>query len=304
MPDASQSKSTTVRLNPLPIPGWVRAGMRMTSVVSPHVAARLAERIFFSPSRLRLRPDDAAVLQRAERFSVTVRGAAVRGFSWGRGPTVILSHGWSGHAGQMTAFVEPLLAADFRVVALDMPGHGTSGGSRSSLVHFSETLLQTSALFGPVHGLVAHSFGAASAVYALSRGLAVERAVFVAPTARFEPFWDRFRDGLGIPEGVLREALGHAEEWLETRLADMMPLDLAARLETPLLVLHDVEDREVAFEEAQALTSSWKGSVLRESRGLGHHRILRDPGVGVAAISFLQRSPREPGSWGRPAALG
>jgi pimeloyl-ACP methyl ester carboxylesterase len=287
MPDASPTKSTTVRLNPLPIPGWVHAGMRVTSALSPHVAARLAERMFFSPSRLRLRSEDAAVLDRAERFSVTVRGTAVRGFSWGSGPTVILSHGWSGHAGQMTPFVAPLLAADFRVVALDMPGHGRSEGKRSSLVHFAETLQQTSALFGPVHGLVAHSFGAAAAVYALSRGLEVSRAVFVAPTARFEPFWDRFREGLGIPEGVLREALGHAEEWLEARIDDMAPLQLAARMKTPLLVLHDIDDREVAFEEAEALTSSWTGSVLREIRGLGHNRILRDPVVGAATLEFL-----------------
>jgi predicted alpha/beta hydrolase family esterase len=169
-----------------------------------------------------------------------------------------------------------------------MPGHGGSEGKRSSLVHFAETLQQTAALFGPVHGLVAHSFGAAASVYALSRGLAVERAVFVAPTARFEPFWDRFREGLGIPEGVLQEALSHAEQWLEARIADMRPLDLATRMETPLLILHDADDREVAIEEGQDLASHWTGAIFRESRGLGHNRILRDPAIATASIDFLR----------------
>jgi pimeloyl-ACP methyl ester carboxylesterase len=271
MPEATLNNSTTGRLNPLPIPAWVRTGMRTTSFVAPSVAARLAERIFFSPLKLRLRPEDREVLDRAERL------------------TVILSHGWSGRAGQMTPFVAPLLAADLRVVALDMPGHGGSEGKRSSLVHFAETLQQTAALFGPVHGLVAHSFGAAASVYALSRGLAVERAVFVAPTARFEPFWDRFREGLGIPEGVLQEALNHAEQWLEARIADMRPLDLATRMATPLLILHDTDDREVAIEEGQALASNWNGAILRESRGLGHNRILRDPAIAAASSDFLRQ---------------
>jgi pimeloyl-ACP methyl ester carboxylesterase len=264
--------------------------MRTTSFVAPSIAARLAERLFFSPLKLRLRPEDREVLDRAERFAVTVRGGAVRGFAWGRGPTVILSHGWSGRAGQMTPFVAPLLGAGFRVVALDMPGHGGSEGKRSSLVHFAETLQQTAALFGPVHGLVAHSFGAAASIYALSRGLAVERTVFVAPTARFEPFWDRFREGLGIPERVLQDALSHAEQWLGARIADMKPLDLAARMETPLLILHDADDREVAIEEGQALASSWNGALFCESHGLGHNRILRDPAVASASIEFLREA--------------
>jgi pimeloyl-ACP methyl ester carboxylesterase len=188
----------------------------------------------------------------------------------------------------MTPFVAPLLEAGFRVVALDMPAHGGSEGSRSSLVHFAETLLQTSALFGPAHGLIGHSFGCAGAVYALTRGLSVERAVFIAPTARFEPIWDRFREGLGIPENVVEETISHAEDWLQARLADMIPLDLAPKMETPLLVLHDVGDREVAFEEGEALSARWKGAVLRETQGLGHTRILRDASVAAASIEFLR----------------
>jgi pimeloyl-ACP methyl ester carboxylesterase len=283
----SATKSTTGRSTDSR-QAWVQAGFRVTSALSPHVAARMAESLFFTPSRRHPRVEEEAVLDRAERFTVSVRGDVVRGFSWGSGPTVLLSHGWSGDAGQLTPFVDPLLAADFRVVALDMPGHGSSGGKRSSLVHFAEAMLRTSALFRPLHGLVAHSFGSPAAIYAISRGLAVERAAFIAPTARFEPFWQRFRDGLGISDAVLREALSHGEAWLEVRLADLAPLELAPQMSIPLLVLHDEDDREVAFEEGALLAERWQGATLRASKGLGHSRILRDAQVVRAVTEFMQ----------------
>jgi pimeloyl-ACP methyl ester carboxylesterase len=70
-------------------------------------------------------------------------------------------------------------------------------------------------------------------------------------------------------------------------------------MEIPLLVLHDADDREVPFEEGAALAARWRGAVLRESHGLGHNRILRDPEIGVALTEFLLGRP----TGGRPTRV-
>lgn len=286
----SSGNSTTGRLRPIPAPSWLRTGMQVASALAPAAAARVARKLFFTPLRARVRDEERAVLARGEPFALEVGGQRVVGRAWGAGPAVLLVHGWGGHAGQMTPLVDPAVAAGFRAVAIDLPGHGESEGSISSLVHFASALRHAGALFGPVRGVAAHSFGAAGTAYAISSGLAVERAVFFAPPLGFESFWLRFRMGVGVSPRVMDRMLREAEEWLEVRFDGIAPADVAPRMTAPLLVLHDPEDREVPFEEGAELARRWPGAELRPAPGLGHLRILRDEGCVAAAVGFLGSS--------------
>ncbi len=310
MPDPiALNKSTTGHtLRPLLIPWPVRVGFRALSAISPGAAARLAKRLFFAPPlALRGKPD-RTLLEGGEPFSIPSRGETIRGVVFGdeagtrsssekseQAPTVLLVHGWAGQRGQMAALVTPLRAAGFRVVAADMPGHGESSGKLSSVTHFADALQALDARFGPLRGLVAHSFGAAAATNAIAKGLRVDRAVFIAPPARFDSFWNRFQDALGMSDPIRRRLTADAEAWLGVRFDEVAPIKLAPRLTIPLLILHDAGDREVAFEEGVELASKWPGAVLHRTEQLGHLRILRDPGCVATAVAFLQAQvPSEP----------
>jgi pimeloyl-ACP methyl ester carboxylesterase len=281
------SNSTTDRLRPVQVPAWFRTGFRVAGTVAPGAAARLARRLFFTPPRAPLRDEERAMLACGEPFTLDVGGERVAGRAWGEGPTVLLAHGWGGHAGQMTPLVGPVVAAGFRAVAIDLPGHGESSGRVSSLVHFAAALERAAALWRPVSGLVAHSFGAAACTYAMSRGMAVGRAVFFAPPARFDSFWARFRMGVGVSDEVWGRMLTATERWLGLRFEGIAPIDLAPRMTVPLLVMVDPGDREILFEEAVELAGRWPGAVLKRAEGLGHLRILRDAGCVGAAVEFL-----------------
>ncbi|HEX4621372.1 MAG TPA: alpha/beta fold hydrolase [Myxococcaceae bacterium] len=273
----------------MPVPAWLRAGFQVTSAVSPQTAGRLALKLFFTPQRLRARPEERKVLAGGVRFTLTAGEAPVVGWAWGSGPAVLLVHGWSGNAAQMTALVQPLVEAGFQPVALDMPAHGESGGSLSSLVHFESALRQATALFAPVHGLIGHSFGAAAATFALSRGLPVGRAVYFASPSRFDSFWSRFRAGLGVTDAVWSRMMRRAEQWLEVRFDEIAPATLAPSMKVPLLVFHDRGDREVAYDEGVELTGAWPGARLETLERLGHRRLLSDPSCISATLDFLRR---------------
>jgi pimeloyl-ACP methyl ester carboxylesterase len=62
---------------------------------------------------------------------------------------------------------------------------------------------------------------------------------------------------------------------------------------TPALVLHDPDDSQVPFEDAEMLVRAWPSARLETADGLGHTGILRDPSIVERAIAFL--------SSGRPA---
>lgn len=285
--ELSEQKSTTDRLRPVPVPPWLRAGMRVASTLAPGAASLLAQRLFFTPLRARVRDDERTVLATGESFTLAAAGERVVGRAWGEGPAVLLAHGWGGHSGQMTAFVSPLVAAGFRAVAIDLPGHGESSGRVSSLVHFAAAMTRAAALFGPLSGLVAHSFGAAASTYALSSGLTAGRAVFFAPPARFDSFWTRFRMGTGVSPEIMTRMLRRSEEWLHVRFDGITASDLAPRMKAPLLVFHDPEDREVPFEEGALVARLWPEARLRPAAKLGHLKILKDGDCVGEAVAFL-----------------
>jgi pimeloyl-ACP methyl ester carboxylesterase len=283
--------SSAERPLPLPVPRSLRVGMRAASVVAPGLAAWVAYMMFFTPPRIPPRQRELDVLARADTITVGPAERRVMAYTWGDGQAVLLVHGWGGNAGHLAAFVDPLVAVGFRAVAVDLPGHGRSAGRRSSAIHGAAALRLAEEAFGPLTGLVAHSFGAPISTYALARGgLSPKRVVYVAPAARFEPYWARFGAGIGASPAVMARAMRRAEGWLDVRFDDIAPLVLAVGQETPLLILHPAEDRETPITEGRLLADAWPGAELREVAGLGHMRVLWDETVIDEAIRFLTTS--------------
>jgi pimeloyl-ACP methyl ester carboxylesterase len=264
-----------------------RAAAGRVGQLSPELAARLAQRRFFTPPRAPLREAERSILEGGRPFRFEVDGRSVVGWRWGEGPAALLVHGWGGHAGQMTELVAPLVRAGFEAVAVDLPGHGASAGSRSSIVHFARAIEAAVRHLGGIDVLLAHSFGAAGATLALSRGLRVRRALYLAPPASFERIWARFRAGAGLSPPVWQRLLRLSELWLGVPLNGLEPVRLAPQLQVPLLILHDAGDRELPFSEGVELAAAWPGAVLRRLEGLGHLRLLKDAATVHEAVSFV-----------------
>jgi hypothetical protein len=74
------------------------------------------------------------------------------------GPDDPAAHGWSGHAAQFDAWIEPWFRAGYRAVLFDAPAHGRSGGPRPTHGH-TGAVQHVAGLHGPVHAIVAHSSG-------------------------------------------------------------------------------------------------------------------------------------------------
>jgi predicted alpha/beta hydrolase family esterase len=290
LPLSFPEKSTTVRIRPLPGPAAVRAVFRLAARVAPGWSAAAACRLFFSPPRPSRRAEQTEWLDRGRRFELETPGGSLVGWVWGAGEPVLLLHGWGGHAGQLTPYVEPLVEAGYQPVALDLPAHGEALGSQTSVRHLAEAILRAGERFGPFAGLVAHSFGGAATTLALDAGLVARRLVFVAPPARFETFTERFIAGLGFDEAAASRFRRRAEDWVGLRFDEIEARRLARHQDAPLLVVHDRHDDEVLFEEGSELARCWPGARLIATEGLGHYRILRDREVVAATVGFLAES--------------
>jgi len=293
------TKSTNVRASL-----WLtRAALAVVSWISTTWAARRAEALFFTPPRPR--KSRAVLPAGGQRLDVQSRYGRVATWSWGSGPVVYLVHGWGGRAEQLGAFVAPLLARGFQVVAMDGPGHGESAGRRSSGVEIGRALADVAAQCGPARGVIAHSLGAAAATFAVREGLAVERLAFVGPPADPLTWVARFGRQLGLGPAVMAEMRRHSETRIQARWDDLPLVPLRGLPSPPpLLVVHDRDDREVRSVDGAAIAAAWPGARLLETEGLGHRRVLRDAAVVGTVAAFLAGDETETEAAGEVCAHG
>jgi pimeloyl-ACP methyl ester carboxylesterase len=275
-----------------------RVAMRALERTAPHLGAALAERIFFTPPRTTLTPSVRDVLATGRPFRVCVEDGRVAAWAWGHGPAVALVHGWGGRGGRLaTAFVAPLVASGFSVVTFDAPGHGASDGNLSSMPQVARALRAVADAAGSLFGVVAHSMGGSASALAMAEGLQVERAVFISPAADPARYAEEFAKLLAIGPTALAEMRRRSEARLRFRWSDLNVPRMAARLETPLLIVHDQGDLTVPWRPDSPLGGG-RGDRSRMAGGSArhHHRFgapRNHPGSG-------RRSPHR----GFPSSTG
>jgi len=268
-------------------PLWaVRTAFRTVGSVAPGVAARWAEEIFCRPPQHAPREQDDSFLATGRRFSVGSEVGTLAAWEWGAGPTVLLAHGWGSRAGRFSALAPALVAAGFRVVAHDGPGHGESAGRRASMPEFAMAL-RSVAGEGPVAAVVGHSLGAAAAALAIRQGLPADRAVLLAAPADVEVFSHRFAQRLALPPAARLAMQRNLERRFGLRWAEINVAQLAAGMRIPALVVHDTGDTDVPAADGEAIARAWPGAVLLTTTGLGHRGVLWDDEVVRRVVGFV-----------------
>ena len=274
-----------------------KAALQTAFVLSDNLGASLAERLFTTPRR-HARPDrERSILATAREGSVevTLRSprhvgttVTVPTWRWGLGPTVLLVHGWEGRGSQLGAFVAPLVHAGLSVVTFDAPGHGNASDHRLYLTDLADTVADVAAAIGPLHGIVAHSFGAAGVLLAgTRRGLRCARNVMVAPNVIVDDSVVRFARMVGLDD-VDRTAFAQRIESHSGITIENLRLDrLTADRDERMLIIHDRTDREVPLDHGERLAALWPNAQLVVTDDLGHRRILRDDATIAATVYML-----------------
>ncbi len=265
----------------------IRWAMRTIGALSSSLAGRLGFRLFRTTQRHRVPDREQGWLRSATPLEFEFEGSRLSGWAWGKGPTVLLMHGWGGRGSQMGAFAIRLAEAGFRAVALDAPGHGGSAGRLSSLPAFAGTVHRAAAELGPLHAVIAHSFGAAGTGWARYGGLEASRFVFVAAPGDLEGYVQLFKEQVGLSTRSFAHMIRRLEDrfdvdWQMCRYATTVASD-----ETPMLVVHDRGDDETPYAGGLAIRDAWPNSRLVSTEGLGHRRILRDPEVVAEVVGFV-----------------
>lgn len=271
------------------------AGMKATATFSTRLAGWFANKIWFTPWKVA--PGERGLrrqgewLSRTQPIRFTTAHGRVAGFEAGAGPTVLLVHGWGERAADLGAFIEPLTHAGYRVVGIDLPGHGDSVTTHTNLYVVAEVIKEAAHTLGGVDAIVAHSMGGHATMLALRDGLPVKSVVLLSPSSRLAQALTRFTEMLSLPPRAAKGLKLSLERRFGTVLwTDLEGSSLVRNLDVPALIVHDRDDPQVPIADSELIASVWPGARLTTTESLGHGRILRDERVLAETVSFVAGS--------------
>ncbi|MDQ6694136.1 MAG: alpha/beta fold hydrolase [Chloroflexota bacterium] len=207
------------------------------------------------------------------------------------GPPLVLLHGFQAGADYWLPHPLPLLAREFRIIAPDLPGFGSSGRlAKYSLDSYAECLLAFLDVLGVGQAyLLGHSMGAqigiALAVKSSDRvtklllvdsaGLPRTGPAWTAPlqmltdasTYHYKLYPKMFR--LARKSTALRECL--------LMIRDEHVTDYLRKLHMPVLIIWGSRDRVVPLEHGSFLARNIPGARLAIIRGAGHMPFYQKP---------------------------
>ena len=267
--------------HPLGLP-LIQGGFQLLGPLAPRLASRLALWLFSTPRTRARHASSDEWLEKALPFEIRYDGLRLKGYAWGTGSrTVLLVHGWESRGTALRTFVPGLLEQGFRVVTFDGPAHGDSEGKHTNLRHFGGAILAVIRQVGGIHGIIAHSFGGASSLYALtqlSSGVEVEKMVLISMPGSMVRIWEEAVRTLGLTPRVA----GHFKAMMERiggqSLEEMDAVHNGLLLpRCRFLLIHDKQDAQVSVNNSIALAEKWPHAHLVLTEGYGHFRLMKNP---------------------------
>jgi pimeloyl-ACP methyl ester carboxylesterase len=274
----------------------MRLGYRLGFMLAPSRAAERAAHLLLATPQQRLPKNQNLTQPRGEATRLEIEGpdqsttgGPIIAWSWGSGPTVLVVHGWEGEHRRMTAIIDGLTGAGFRVVAMDLPGHGASAGRLVPIPLLARAVAAVGTKVGPLEAVVGHSLGGTATMLALTRlGMKARSAVIIASPNHPAHFARGIARLLGLNEarhGLMVQAI----ERLAGEPMDSLYLPpLLRRLDMPALFLHDPADEVVPLSHSRDNVEAWRGAKLKTLEGPGHRRILSDAEALQSIVDFVR----------------
>ncbi|MCU0432322.1 MAG: alpha/beta hydrolase [Bacteroidia bacterium] len=256
---------------------FYRAWIQFLFFIAPEKASWRVLMLFATPRvrKSRERETEALALARAE--DVDINGKRIRMYTWGSGtPTVLLMHGWEGRAGNMGGIATALQGKGYTCMAFDAPAHGDSDGKRSTLFAYSEVMAGMLARFPQITAVISHSFGSAASIYTLARHPhQVARLAMLSTPDRLLDAFNEFYALLKIKPRQQERVYRVFEKHFHYKAGDLQVSRDAARTNvTQAILLHDRNDSQIPFSNAEKVKAAWPALKLIPLQDVGHYRMI------------------------------
>jgi len=276
-----------------PVPRWIVWPGKLLNRLSEDWAAAYMRFFFKRPPRPRPKPEALHWRDKARQSDLYIPaiGKTIKVYEWpNEGPAVLVVHGWGGHGTSLWKLIEALAGDGYRVISFDAPAHGQSPTRSTLMKEFIEAILALDRRYGPFHAVIGHSMGGISALNATgSHGLNPRKLVLVSIPDSIEAIFYKFARALGLTPGVARKNIEYLEKVYGMDIHRIAGAYNAARTPVPTLVIHDRDDKEVPYTDAEAIAKELPRGEQLLTEGYGHRRIIRNPVIIGRILEFIRK---------------
>lgn len=283
-PEAVREKLSSRALKTI---GW---SLNTLARMSQPTAGKWALRLFTRPRARITGIHDPEVLRtaRQSRYNLRSYDLDINVFHWeGSGPLVLLAHGWESNSSRWWPIIRALRELDFRIISIDAPAHGLSGGKEFNVVMYAAVLREMFEQYQP-EVFIGHSAGGMAGVYLLfqEHNLPLQQMVLLAVPYELEQLMDTFRQIVGMNDLVFDGLKDAFANYFGFPMSTFSIHKFVRDLRVPGLIVHDQADTIAPYSGGLAIHQNWPGSRLVSTYGLGHSL----PGTEVvdAVVSYLQ----------------
>lgn len=271
--------------------GLIRTRFHLLALLSKRRAAAAAFQLFTTPQH-RNRKELSALFEAAELLRFRFQEFEIQGYRWNATAArrVLILHGFESSIVNFGQYVQPFIDRGFCVLGFDAPAHGRSSGAQMNVRIYMDFIEEIRNRFGPIERFMGHSLGGLSLCLALEEQGPTEgtRAVLIAAATETRTAIDMYFRFLKLPASLrppfdryIAERGGHPVAWFS--IARALP-----QLNIPVLWVHDEDDDMTPLADVEPVRRAALPQVqFLITKGLGHRRIYRDPGVVGKVIAFL-----------------
>ena len=256
----------------------------------PYLGMRFAAFFFSKPFRYKMPSREAPILTKAKKNIILINDIQKRVvcYNWqGKGPKILLMHGWSGRSTNFYKIIERLMLSNYNVYAFDAPAHGESDGLITNLPEFIISQEELIKKLGPFDAILGHSGGGITSCEVCVRIPKIKKLILISPFDKMEDIFEKYFDLIDLGEKAKKLMISYFFRKTQRNIIEFSGSSLAKKINAKTLVIHDEDDKEVEVLNAINIDKNIKNSSLRITKGLGHRRILRDDRVINEIIDFL-----------------
>ncbi len=280
---------------PVPYPPIIRLiqlGFNTLGRLFPTKAAKIAFELFSTPRMRAKHKTSDPILESARMFEFLYGKQILKGYEWGSGAqTILLVHGWESRGTAMRTFVPTLVNMGYRVMAFDGPAHGNSDGKTTNLIHFAGAVRAAIRQAGKVHGIIAHSFGGASSVFALAHlepVIGVEKLVLIAVPDSIHKVLDGVAQTFKLPNSIKKIFFKQVENRLKKPIKEVdVSLSYNKLPVKESLLVYDLQDAVVPFSAGENIYKHWDNTTMLVAEGYGHYRMMKNPDLIERVAGFI-----------------
>ncbi len=208
-------------------------------------------------------------------------------------PTTLIVHGWRSRTEHMAGLIRMARDLGYRVISIDLPGHGKSSGRQINMANAVEAIKTAETWFGPFETMIGHSFGGAAvcnAAYGSIRQYTpvnTNRMVLISAPNRMKRIFELFGKAVGL--GKKSQAVME----IQVMRLSGNPIEVfdgeaqLAQMRVPTLIAHAPDDKQVEFSGAEAMARAGSHVRLIPADGLGHARIISDSKILAEIAAFM-----------------